>query len=185
MGDGVPDIDSLGVFEDTFDFVTTPKIDVCGVTCTGPMIENNALECFEDDVSFIIKGTPNDKIVYTINGDTDQTITIDNTGKLEIKIPKAVENQILTIKKFSNPICDVTTNTVSEIKIINNSNIQIEEIGNNAINAKILGGTPSYEYQLLGEDGNIVFPWQRSSTFGNLSTHYYQIQARTEGTDCV
>ncbi len=181
MGDGTAD----SVFEDTFDFITTPKISVCGASCTVPIIENTSPNCFEDDVTFTIKGTPNDIIIYSLNGEADQTTTIDNTGKFEIKILKATKNQILKIKQFSNLICDEMTNITSEIKIINNSNIQIEEIGNNSINAIVLGGTPKYEYQLLDENGNIVTPWQSSSIFTNLITNYYQIHVKTENTTCT
>ena len=78
-----------------------------------------------------------------------------------------------------------TTGSLTLIKIINNSNIQIEEIGNNSINAVIVGGTPKYEYQLLDENGDIVTPWQSSSVLTNLITNYYQIQVKTENTICT
>lgn len=185
MGDGVPDSIPIGIYEDTFDFVTTPKIDICGVSCTQPVIENNALECLDSDVIFTIKSTPGDTVTYSLNGGTEQTITVDSTGKYEVKILKITGRQSLKITKFSNAICNETTAITSEIKVIDNSNIQIEEIGNNAVNAMIIGGIPKYEYQLLDENGNIVFPWQSSSIFTNLVTNYYQLQVRTKDTSCT
>ena len=185
MGDGVPDIDSIGIYEDTFDFVTTPIINVCGVSCTEPIIENNSPLCFNDNANFTIRSTPNDKITYSLNNDAEQTVTIDNTGIYTINIPKADKKQTLKIIKFSNAVCDQNVSIISEDQIINNSNIRIEETGKNSINIIVVGGTPKYEYQLLDEDGNITFPWQTSSSFYNLSTHFYQIQVRTENTDCI
>lgn len=169
-----------------YNFTITPEVYVCGLSCPDPLIENNAPVCIGTDAGFTINSTPNDVVTYSINDEPDQTVTIDNSGKFNIVIPKPDKNQNLKIKKIKNLICgekniDISSNTI----IIDNSKIQIEEIGDNSVNAIILGGTPTYEYQLLDEEGNIIVPWQNSSIFTNLSTNYYQIQVKTEATDCV
>lgn len=185
MGDNIPDSDSLGIYEDTFDFVTTPVINVCGVSCTEPIIENNAPVCYNEQASFFIKSTPGDIVTYSLNNNTEQNITIDNTGSYQITIPETTNKQILKISKFSNLVCSQSVNIVSETEIINNSNISVQETGKNSVNIIVLGGTPQYEYQLLDEDGFVVAPWQKSNSFINLSTNYYKIQIRTEGTACI
>lgn len=181
MGDGIPS----NVFEDTFDFVTTPVINVCGVSCTEPIIENNAPVCYNEQASFSIKSTPGDIVTYSLNNTTEQNITIDNTGSYQIIIPETTNKQILKISKFSNLVCSQSVNIVSETEIINNSNITVQETGKNSVNIIVLGGTPQYEYQLLDEDGFVVAPWQKSNSFNNLSTNYYKIQIRTESTSCI
>lgn len=185
MGDGMPDRDSLGIFENRFDFTTTPEISVCGVSCSVPIIENNAPFCLSDDATFTIRSTPNDLITYHLNNDADQTIIIDNTGKYEINIPKSESAQTLKITKFSNLICSENVNITSVNTVIDNSRITIEETGKNAIQIIIVAGTPKYEYQLTDEFGSVIAPWQSSNSFQDLTTNLYKIQVRTENTNCV
>ena len=185
MGDGKLDIDSTGIFENRFDFTTTPEISVCGVSCTTPIIENNAPYCLAEDATFTIRSTPNDVITYHLNNDADQTITIDNSGKYEINIPKSETKQTLKITKFSNLICNQNVNIISENAVINNSNITVEETGKNSIDIIVVAGTPKYEYQLTDEYGSVIMPWQSSNSFQNLTTNLYKIQVRTENTACI
>ncbi|SKB58582.1 gliding motility-associated C-terminal domain-containing protein [Soonwooa buanensis] len=248
MGDGTV---SDGV-EMAYNFVITPEVSVCGVTCNDPSIVNNSPVCDEEaEAIFTIRSTPNDKVEYSLNNGSTQTITIDSTGRFEIKIPNITTEQELKVTRFTNNICDKTVSIVSKIKLkprtdpefsslnkicfkqtnpplpttsdngikgtwspeidnqkeikytftpdkgqcakifsitiplINNSNINIEELANNSINVNVTAGTPTYEYQLLDSEENIIIPWQPNSSFINLKPDFYIVQVRTFGTDCL
>lgn len=113
MGDG-----SNGDFEQqTFDFINTPSVDICGVTCNDPIIENNSPVCNGKEGIFKIRSTPNDIITFSLNNGTDQKVTIDLTGEFEIKIPNITKPQKLVIKSFENNVCNKTVTIDSTIDI--------------------------------------------------------------------
>lgn len=172
--------------ESTYNFTITPEIYVCGVSCPDPLVENNSPVCFQTDASFSIKSTPNDVITYSLNNEPDETITIDNTGIFEIKIPAAEKSQTLTIKKIKNLICgEKKLNIISNSALINNSDIRVTETGNNTINITIENGTPDYLYQLLDYNDDVIYSWQSSNIFTDLKSNYYKIQVKTSGTECI
>ncbi|WP_300670555.1 gliding motility-associated C-terminal domain-containing protein [Soonwooa sp.] len=248
MGDGTV---SDGV-EMAYNFVITPEVSVCGVTCNDPTIENNSPVCEEEDEAiFTIRSTPNDKVEYSLNNGSTQSVTIDNTGHFEIKIPSVKTEQELKVTHFTNNICDKSVSITSKILVnpktkpifsnfdkicfnqtypplpttsdngikgtwspdidnqkeitytftpdkgqcadifsttiplINNSNINIDELANNYININVIAGTPTYEYQLLDSEENVLIPWQTSNSFNIQKPDLYIVQVRTIGTNCV
>jgi len=182
MGDGTMD----DLEEKEFDFIKTPEVYICGLSCPDPMLENNSPVCYQNDASFTIKSTPNDEITYSINNENDQIVTIDGTGKFEISIPSPNRNQVLKIKKIKNLICgEKILNITSNSILINNTDIKIIETNNNTINIVIQNGTPDFLYQLSDKDGIVIYPWQSSNTFSNLTSNYYKIEIKTSGTNCI
>ena len=104
--------------EAAYNFIITPEVSICGVTCNDPTIDNNSPVCDEEDEAiFTIRSTPNDKVEYALNNGPTQTITIDNTGRFEIKIPNIKTEQTLKVTRFTNNICDKTVSIISKIKI--------------------------------------------------------------------
>ncbi len=182
MGDGDP----ITNVEPSFNFINTPEVYICGVSCPDPLIENSSPICYQTATKFIIKSTPNDEITYSINNGADQVVIIDNTGAFEINIQSPDKNQTLKIKKIKNLICgEKNLNITSSSTLINNSDIKVTETNADTINITIENGTPDFLYQLSDQDGNIIRSWQSNNTFVNLTSNYYKIEVKTSGTNCI
>ena len=182
MGDGSAD----DYDQKSFDFTTTPEVEICGVTCNKPKIESSISICSTENGFFTIKGTPGDEITYRLNNGNSETIVLDATGKFEIKIENIVEHQKLEITKFENLVCTENVSIKSSITVESQLLLEIEEQAHNAITVKILGPqNKKFQYQLVDNSGQIIRPFQDNPTFSNINSGIYSIQIKSTETDCI
>lgn len=111
----------------TYAFANTPNVNFKAVTNTSTIltvkplpatvaVTGNGQICSGLDAVFTITGTPGAIVTYIINGGTNTTITLPNTGSAEVEIEAALTNQILNVVSVSNGTC--VNNTTSATTVI-------------------------------------------------------------------
>ena len=81
-------------------------------------VSNNSPICFGNDAIFIVEGTPNFNIDYSINGGAVQTTTIDASGNATITIASpAAGNVDLALLNIYNTVCNITLTNTSSVLV--------------------------------------------------------------------
>lgn len=76
--------------------------------------------CFLDNASFIIEGTPNTNVTYSINGGVSQTITLNASGQETITLTNVTGTQTLNILSITSVLgCTLDFLTISQTVNVN------------------------------------------------------------------
>lgn len=110
---------------DTFNFeingCTIQELTPIVITNFSPSIvgvTNNTPICFGDDADFIVEGTPNYDVNYTINGGAVQTTTLDATGFATITVTNPAAGSVdLELTNIYNATCDVVVTNTSSVTV--------------------------------------------------------------------
>lgn len=114
-------------------------------------ITSNSPICFGSDAIFVIEGTPNYSLDYTINGGTTQTSVFDASGSLTITVVNpAVGNVDLGLSAIYNSACNITLSDISTV-IVNPLPV-INSI------------TPASETTCVGSDATFIIDGTPDST---------------------
>ncbi len=110
---------------DNFDFV----INGCSIFDATPIIitdfspaitnvTNNSPICFGNDVVFVIEGTPNFDVDYTINGAPMPAVTIDASGFATVTVTNPAPGTVdLALLNIHNSVCNIVVNNTSSVVV--------------------------------------------------------------------
>ncbi len=117
---------------------------------------------------------------YAVNGgafsapQTASPITVSglSAGANTIEVRDVLDNtcSIVLSENLTEPSTLVTTATITDVFTCNNTGA--------TITASVLGGTPTYEYQLEDTLGGIITAYQASNLFANVPAGNYIVRAR-------
>ncbi|MEC4004955.1 gliding motility-associated C-terminal domain-containing protein [Flavobacterium sp. SUN052] len=99
IGDGSDVIETIP----SYDFISPPAIAVCGAQYTVPtIVTSNASICSGQTAIFTITGAIGDVVSYTINGSSNQSVTIGPSGSAQVTVVGATSNQTITLIKITD-----------------------------------------------------------------------------------
>src|SRR5690606_35955633 len=97
------------VLSNTETVIVNPNPILTSLTSNSPI-------CSGNDAEFILAGTPNATVSYTINGGTTQTVVLDGTGNGMVTIVSATSNQTIQLTEIHDGTCStVLSNTETVI----------------------------------------------------------------------
>jgi len=73
--------------------------------------------CSGGDAQFVLSGTPNANVTYTINGGTPQVVALDATGNASIKINSATVDTTILVTNINLATCNVVLNDSKTVTI--------------------------------------------------------------------
>ena len=82
------------------------------------IVTHPASICSGNNAQFIISGTPNTDVTYTINGGANQLVTLNSTGQGSVSVSNASSDVILLISQAQIGSC-TTTLSITETIVVN------------------------------------------------------------------
>lgn len=82
----------------------------------------NTTICPGEDAEFIITGTSNAEVTYTINGGTEETVLMDNSGNASVLIPNPTADQTINIT-----FIDDISNTGCSMSLMESSTVFVDQ----------------------------------------------------------
>ncbi|MCO6176488.1 hypothetical protein NHF50_15670, partial [Flavobacterium sp. NRK F10] len=70
-----------------------------------------------EDALFDITGTAGAVVTYTINGGSNQTITLDGTGAAQVLISGATSDQVIVLSDIILGSCNVTLSETATVTV--------------------------------------------------------------------
>lgn len=148
-------INGCSIFDATPVVITDFSPSISGIT-------NNSPVCFGEDAEFIVEGTPNFDVDYTINGGAVQTVTLDGSGLGTITVTApAVGSVDLALLNIHNLVCNIVVSNTSSVTVNALPTASVVAQSNSVcyIDSNVDDGTPGFGtavFELSGTPGAIV-----------------------------
>ena len=104
-------INGCSIFEATPIIITDFSPSITNVT-------NNSPICFGNDAVFVIEGTPNFDVDYTINGAPMPAVTLDASGFATVTVTNPAPGTVdLALLNIHNSVCNIVVNNTSSVVV--------------------------------------------------------------------
>ncbi len=128
-------------FTGTSDFTLTAITDNNGCLATGlsqkitvtvnplptaSISQTNSPICSGQNAEFVLSGTPNAEVTYTINGGGSQTVNLDANGEATVTVNNATANQTLNLVSVKNTSTNCSQNLNGSATVIVNQPATVE-----------------------------------------------------------
>ncbi|MCU0349837.1 MAG: gliding motility-associated C-terminal domain-containing protein [Flavobacterium sp.] len=168
-------------YQVTDNFGCTYEEEVCINVIPGVELESitavDEVVCPNEDAVFVLSGTPNTNVTYSINGGSDQVVQIDATGEAQVVIPNVTTETVIQASYIQEVPVPTTGNGISVTGGVNPGNaigaiLPPGTVSNTTNSTTVNAANPTVTITLGNEvppGTPITISLARSTNAGNIS----------------